>query len=43
MLEGGEDPMYIARRLMRFAAEDVGIADPQVRIFFFCGLSLSKG
>ncbi|MEA1926244.1 MAG: replication-associated recombination protein A [Patescibacteria group bacterium] len=27
MLEGGEDPVYIARRLMRFAAEDVGLAD----------------
>ncbi|GAN53053.1 recombination factor protein RarA [Tanticharoenia sakaeratensis NBRC 103193] len=29
MLEGGEDPRYIARRLTRFAAEDVGEADPQ--------------
>ncbi|NVN35481.1 replication-associated recombination protein A [Komagataeibacter swingsii] len=29
MLEGGEDPRYIARRLTRFAAEDVGMADPQ--------------
>ena len=28
MLEAGEDPMYIARRLVRFASEDVGIADP---------------
>jgi len=28
MLEGGEDPRYIARRLTRFAAEDVGMADP---------------
>ncbi|XP_069766007.1 ATPase WRNIP1 [Narcine bancroftii] len=28
MLEGGEDPLYIARRLIRFASEDVGIADP---------------
>ncbi len=28
MLEGGEDPRYIARRLVRFAAEDVGLADP---------------
>ncbi len=27
MLEGGEDPVYIARRLVRFAAEDVGLAD----------------
>ncbi|HET6182755.1 MAG TPA: replication-associated recombination protein A [Acetobacteraceae bacterium] len=29
MLEGGEDPRYIARRLVRFAAEDIGLADPQ--------------
>jgi len=29
MLVAGEDPMYIARRLVRFAAEDVGLADPQ--------------
>ncbi|TPW34327.1 replication-associated recombination protein A [Oecophyllibacter saccharovorans] len=28
MLEGGEDPRYIARRLVRFASEDVGEADP---------------
>ena len=28
MLEGGEDPLYIARRCIRFAAEDVGLADP---------------
>ena len=27
MLEGGEDPIYVARRLLRFAAEDVGLAD----------------
>lgn len=27
MLEAGEDPIYIARRLLRFAAEDVGVAD----------------
>jgi putative ATPase len=29
MLDGGEDPKYIARRLVRFAVEDVGMADPQ--------------
>ena len=28
MLEAGEDPLYIARRVLRFAAEDVGLADP---------------
>lgn len=29
MLEGGDDPLYVARRLVRFASEDVGLADPQ--------------
>lgn len=29
MLEAGEDPLFIARRLIRFASEDVGLADPQ--------------
>jgi putative ATPase len=29
MLEGGEDPLYIARRLIRFASEDIGIANSQ--------------
>ena len=29
MLEGGEDPLYVARRLVRFASEDIGIADPR--------------
>lgn len=29
LLEGGERPLYIARRLIRFAAEDIGLADPQ--------------
>ncbi len=29
MLEGGEDPRYLARRLIRMAAEDIGLADPQ--------------
>jgi len=28
MLQGGEDPLYIARRVVRFASEDVGLADP---------------
>jgi len=28
MLEAGEDPLYIARRLVRFASEDIGLADP---------------
>lgn len=29
MLEGGEDPLYLARRLIRMASEDIGQADPQ--------------
>jgi putative ATPase len=29
MLDGGEDPLFIARRLTRFAVEDIGLADPQ--------------
>jgi putative ATPase len=28
MIEAGEDPLYVARRLVRFASEDVGLADP---------------
>jgi putative ATPase len=32
MLEGGEDPRYIMRRLIRFASEDVGMADPQALV-----------
>ncbi|MEM6626924.1 MAG: replication-associated recombination protein A [Pseudomonadota bacterium] len=28
MLEGGEDPLYLARRLVRMASEDIGLADP---------------
>jgi len=33
MLEGGEDPMYIARRMVRAASEDIGNADPQALVF----------
>lgn len=29
MLESGEDPLYVARRVVRFASEDIGLADPQ--------------
>ena len=46
MLEAGEDPLYIARRMIRFASEDVGMADPQalqvavsaMEAFHFVGL-----
>ena len=29
MIEGGEDPLYVARRTVRFASEDIGLADPR--------------
>ena len=31
MLEGGEDPRYLARRILRMAVEDIGLADPQAQ------------
>ena len=50
MIEAGEDPMYILRRLVRFASEDVGMADPNAlhivisaqRAFEFIGLPEGK-
>jgi putative ATPase len=50
MLEAGEDPLYIARRLIRFASEDIGNADPQalsiavaaMQAFHFIGLPEGK-
>ncbi len=46
MLESGEDPLYIARRMVRFASEDIGLADPKalevalsaMNAFHFIGL-----
>ena len=32
MLEAGEDPLYVARRMIRFASEDIGNADPQALV-----------
>ena len=32
MLESGEDPLYICRRLIRFASEDIGLSDPQALV-----------
>lgn len=32
MLEAGEDPLYVARRLVRFASEDIGLADPMALV-----------
>lgn len=37
MLDGGEDPLYVARRLVRFAYEDVGLADPQAAVQALAG------
>ncbi len=50
MLEAGEDPLYVARRLVRFATEDIGNADPQalqvavaaMQAFHFIGLPEGK-
>jgi putative ATPase len=42
MLEGGEDPLYIARRLVRFASEDIGNADPQALVFAIAGVALAQ-
>jgi putative ATPase len=46
MIEAGEDPLYVARRMVRFASEDIGMADPQalevalgsMEAFHFVGL-----
>jgi putative ATPase len=37
MIEAGEDPLYIARRLVRFASEDIGMADPQALMVAVAG------
>ncbi len=37
MLEGGEDPLYIARRVVRMASEDVGLADPRALVVAVAG------
>jgi putative ATPase len=37
MIEAGEEPLYIARRLIRFASEDIGIADPQALVQALAG------
>jgi putative ATPase len=50
MLESGEDPLYVARRMVRFASEDVGMADPKalgyaldaMNAFHFIGLPEGK-
>ncbi|MFO1242511.1 MAG: replication-associated recombination protein A [Rickettsiales bacterium] len=39
MLDGGEDPRYIGRRLVRFASEDIGMADPQALLVAEAGIN----
>ena len=36
MIEAGEEPLYIARRIIRFASEDIGIADPHALVQALC-------
>jgi len=40
MLDGGEDPRFIARRMARMAVEDIGLADPQAMTITFIGLGI---
>jgi len=42
MLEGGEDPRFIARRMMIFASEDVGLADPQALLLTHAALTATE-
>ena len=42
-LEGGEDPRFVARRLVIFASEDVGLADPQVLLVATAALNAVEG
>lgn len=42
MLESGEDPLYIARRLIRFASEDIGLAKPQALQQAICAYEASN-
>lgn len=39
MLDGGEDPRYIGRRMVRFASEDIGMADPQALLVAEAGVN----
>lgn len=41
ILEAGEDPLYVARRLIRFASEDIGLADPQALLQAVAGFQAS--
>jgi len=41
MLEAGEDPLYVARRMVRFASEDIGLADPNALTIAVAGYQAS--
>ncbi len=42
MLEAGEDPLYVARRIVRFASEDIGLADPNAMSVAVAAFQASK-
>lgn len=42
MIEGGEDPLFILRRMVRFASEDVGNADPQALVLTMSAMEAFK-
>jgi putative ATPase len=42
MLEAGEDPLYVARRIVRFASEDIGLADPNAMTVAVAAFEASK-
>lgn len=42
MLEAGEDPIYVARRIVRFASEDIGMADPQALVQAISAMQAAK-
>jgi len=42
MLEAGEDPIFVARRIVRFASEDIGLADPQALVQAISSMQAAK-
>lgn len=42
MLEAGEDPIYVARRIVRFASEDIGMADPEALVQAISAMQASR-
>jgi len=43
MVDGGEDPKFIARRMVIFASEDIGLADPHALVIPECQINLAHG